>query len=320
MRTYIVRRLLLMLPTLALVIFLSFILIRLVPGDVLTAQIQSSGQAGVQYNQQRIEDLKRQLGIQGSIPAQFVRWLRDMAHGDFQRSFLTHNDTLREFLGRVNVTIELGVISILFSLVIGIPLGILSGVLQDTGIDYFTRVLAILALAVPNFWLALLVIVFSARLFGYAFPTGSHPFFSDPVTNLQQFVVPALVIGAASAGVIMRLMRTSILDVLRQDYIRTAQAKGLGQRMVIMRHALKNALIPVATLIGGQISTIIAGAVIVEQIFNLRGVGLLTLTSVLQRDYPQVQTNVLILAVVLVVGNLLTDLSYGWFDPRIRYS
>ena len=172
----------------------------------------------------------------------------------------------------------------------------------------------------PNFWLGLLVIVFASRWFGYAFPRGSHSLFSDPWTNLQQFVIPALVIAAASAGVTMRLMRTSILDVLRQDYIRTARAKGLRLRGIIVHHSIKNALIPVITVVGGQLTAVIAGSVIAEQIFNLRGVGLLTLTSIQARDYPQVQTNVLIFAIVLVVGNLVTDLAYAVIDPRIRYS
>lgn len=319
MRAYAIRRLLLMIPTLALVAFMAFILIRLVPGNAITAQIESSGQAGVQYNQQRVKALEQQLGIEGSIPSQFVHWVDGMLHGNFQRSFLTNQDTLQQFLGRVSVTLELGLLAIVFSIVIGIPIGLISGVFQDSGIDYITRFLSILALAVPNFWLALLIIVFAARVFGYAFPAGTHSLFSDPGTNLQQFVIPALVIAAASSGVIARLTRTSILDVLRQDYVRTARAKGLRQSVVIVRHALKNALVPVVTLIGGQLATVIAGAVIIEQIFNLHGVGQLTLTSVLQRDYPQVQTNVLILAVVLVFGNLATDLAYGWFDPQIRY-
>jgi len=319
-RNYIVRRLLLMLPTLVAVAFLSFILLRLVPGDTLTAQIQSSGLSGAQYSPERLQSLKKQLGIDGSIPSQFGRWVNHLAHGDFQRSFLTNKDTLQQFRERMNVTIELGLLAVCFSVLIGIPIGAFSGVFQDTALDYVGRVLAILALAVPNFWLALLIIVFASRWFGYAFPRGSHPFFSEPLTNLQQFVAPALVIAAASAGLLMRLTRTAILDVLRQDYIRTARAKGLALRRIVLVHSLKNALIPVITVIGTQLAVVITGSVVVEQIFNLRGAGQLTLTSILQRDYPQVQTNVLIFAVVLVIGNLLTDLTYGVVDPRIRFA
>jgi peptide/nickel transport system permease protein len=320
MRNYIIRRVLLMLPTLVLVACLSFMLLRLVPGNTLTAQVQSSGLGGNQYSPERLQTLKKQLGIDGSIPSQFGHWVKGLAHGDFQRSFLTNKDTLAEFGDRVGVTIELGLLAVAFSVLIGIPLGAISGVFQDTPVDYISRILAIFALAVPNFWLALLIIVFSSRWFGYSFPRGSHSLFSDPLTNLQQFIAPALVVAAASAGLLMRLTRTAILDVMRQDYIRTARAKGLALRGIVVRHSLKNALIPVLTIVGGQLTAVITGAVVVEQIFNLRGAGQLTLSSILQRDYPQVQTNVLIFSVVLVVGNLLTDLAYGVIDPRIRYS
>ena len=309
-----------MLPTLLLVAFLSFMLIRLVPGDTVTAQIQSSGTSGAQYNQERTQELRKQLGINGTIPEQFVRWVKRLAHGDFQRSFLTGKDTLGQFRDRLPVTIELGVLAILISVLIGIPLGAVSGVFQDTPLDYSARVFAIFALAVPNFWLGLLVIVFASRWFGYAFPRGSHSLLSDPLTNMEQFLVPSIVLAAATVGVTMRLTRTSILDVLRQDYIRTARAKGLWARRVVIRHALPNALIPVITFVGGQLAALASGALVVEQIFNLRGVGQLTLTAISQRDYPQVQTNVLILAVALVVGNLLTDLAYAVIDPRIRYA
>lgn len=308
-----------MVPTLALVALLTFMLLRLVPGDTLTAQILSSGQGGPQYDQQRLDEVKKQLGINGSIPSQLLRWSTAILRGDFQRSFVTNIGTLRQFTDRLGVTFELGVLAIFFSLCIGIPIGVVSAVSQDSIVDYVGRFIAVLAMAVPNFWIALLAVVFSARLFRYAFPTGSHPFFSQPYMNLQQFVVPALVVALGTAGVIMRLTRGSLLEILRQDYIRTARSKGLGGFAVIQRHALKNALIPVVTVIGAQLSSVIAGAVIAEQVFNLRGVGLLTITSVSQRDYPQIQTNILIFALALVVGNLLTDLVYGWLDPRIRY-
>jgi peptide/nickel transport system permease protein len=320
MRTYVVRRLLLMVPTVVLVAFLSFMLLRLVPGDTLTSQIQSSNLGGAQYSHERLKALRKQLGIEGSIPEQFGHWVGDLSHGNFERSFLTNKDTFDSFKQRMGPTIELGLLAVVLSVLVGVPLGVLSGVYQDSIIDHVARFLAILALAVPNFVLGLLIIVFAARWFGYAFPRGSHPLFSEPWTNLQQFVVPAVVIAASSAGLTMRLMRTSILEVLRQDYIRTATAKGLWLRPIIMRHSMKNALIPVVTVVGGQLTAIIAGAVIVEQIFNLRGAGQLTVSSIQQRDFPQVQTNVLMFSLVLVIGNLLTDLSYGVIDPRIRFA
>lgn len=316
---YVARRLVLMIPTLLIVAVIAFSLMRLVPGNTLTAQIQSSGQSGVQYNSERLQQLKQQLGIEGSIPTQFVHWGNGILHGNFGKSFVTNQSTLQTFTERLPVTIELGVLAILFSLLFGIPIGVISATRQNSSVDYGGRLIAILLLAVPNFWLALLIVVFAARLFGFSFPNGSHPLFKDPVTNLKQFVIPALVIAASSSAVIMRLARTSMLEILRNDFVRTARAKGLRERNVVIRHAFRNAIIPIATVIGAQITTVIAGAVVIEQIFNLRGVGLLTLTAVNQRDYPQVQTNVLVFSAALVMGNFLTDLAYAWLDPRIRY-
>jgi len=308
-----------MIPTIVLVGVCTFSLLRLVPGDTITAQILSTGQPGVQYDHAKIAQMKKQLGLSGSIPSQFWHWTSGMARGDFQKSFVTNKDSLSEFGSRLGPTVELGILAVLFSALIGLPIGILSAVYQDSAIDLVGRLIAILALAIPNFAIALLVVVFGAREFKYAFPTGSHPFFSDPAGNIQQFFIPAAVIALGSAGVLMRLTRTSMLDVLRQDFIRTAKAKGIRPTMVIQRHALKNALMPVVTIIGAQLSAVIAGAVIIESIFNIRGVGLQTLTAVNQRDYPQVQTNVLVFALILLFGNLLTDLAYGLLDPRIRY-
>jgi peptide/nickel transport system permease protein len=203
--------------------------------------------------------------------------------------------------------------------VIGVPIGVISAVWQDSAADYLGRVIAILGLSVPNFFLGVLLIIFLSRIFHFTFPTGVNDIWKDPLLNLKQFFFPSFVLAFASAGVTMRLTRTSLLEVLRQDYIRTAQAKGLSDRLVILRHALKNAMVPVITVVGTQLTYIIGGSVVVEQLFNLRGVGSLTLTSVLQRDYVQLQTNVFLFSLVLVVGNLLTDLAYGFLDPRIRY-
>ncbi len=308
-----------MIPTIVLVGVCTFSLLRLVPGDTVTAQILSTGQPGVQYDHAKVQQMKKQLGLSGSIPSQFWHWVSGMARGDFQKSFVTNKDSLSEFGSRLGPTVELGILAVLFSALIGLPIGILSAVYQDSPVDLIGRLIAILALAIPNFAIALLVVVFGAREFKYAFPTGSHPFFSDPSGNIQQFFIPAAVIALGSAGVLMRLTRTSMLDVLRQDFIRTAKAKGIRPTMVIQRHALKNALMPVVTIVGAQLSAVIAGAVIIESIFNIRGVGLQTLTAVNQRDYPQVQTNVLVFALILLFGNLLTDLAYGLLDPRIRY-
>ncbi len=323
MTTYVVRRLITIVPTILIVAFLSFMLIRLVPGDVILAQVASGGGAvGGQsaVDQARANQIKKDLGLEGSVPHQFVRWIRGVIHGDFGKSWLTHNSTLEQFGKRARVSVQLGIMAVAISALIGVPIGVVSAIMQDSVPDYLGRLIAILGLSIPNFFLGVLMIILFSRVVHYTFPTGINDIWNDPLLNLQQFIVPAFVLAFASAGVTMRLTRTSLLEVLRQDYVRTAHAKGLSSRMVIMRHALKNAMVPVITVVGTQLTYIISGAVVVEQLFNLRGVGSLTLTSVLQRDYVQLQTNVFLFSLVLVFGNLLTDLGYAFLDPRIRYS
>lgn len=323
MNQYIIRRLITLIPTVIIVAFLSFILMRLVPGDVILAQIlsQSGGRGDLSdVDQELVAQVRRTLGLEGTVPEQFGRWISGVFRGDFGESWLTHKPTIQEFARRLPVTIELGIMAITLSMIIGISVGIVSALRQDKVVDYVGRVLAVLGLAIPNFWLGIMMILFLSIQFNYKFPVGQNSFFDDPLLNIRQFIIPAFVLAFASAGVTMRLTRTALLEVMRQDYIRTAYSKGLQERGVVLRHALKNALIPVITVIGTQITFIIAGSVVVEQIFNLRGVGLLTLSAIQQRDYVQVQTNVFIFSIVLVVGNLITDLAYGWLDPRIRYS
>jgi peptide/nickel transport system permease protein len=319
---YVVRRLIMIVPTVIIVAFLSFMLMRLVPGDVILAQVSAGGGATggpTELDQERINQIKKDLGLDGTVPEQFLRWVGGVARGDFGDSWLTHQSTLAQFGQRARVSIQLGLMAIVISVLIGVPIGVISALWQDSAPDYIGRLIAVLGLSIPNFFLGVLMILLFSRVFHYTFPTGVNEFWDDPWRNLQQFVVPAFVLAFASAGVTMRLTRTSMLEVLRQDYIRTARAKGLSGRLVIVRHAMRNALIPVTTVVGTQLAFIIGGSVVVEQLFNLRGVGSLTLTSVLQRDYVQLQTNVFLFSLVLVFGNLITDLSYGFLDPRIRY-
>jgi peptide/nickel transport system permease protein len=318
MRTYIMRRLLLMVPTVLLVATLTFGLLRMIPGDALLAQITSTSGTTV-ISTDQLEAIRRDMGLSGSIPEQYGRYLVNLVQGDLGTSYVSKQDTLAAFVERLPTTAELGLLAISFAVVIGVPIGVISALRQDGPLDYIGRVVAIAGLAIPNFWLGIIVIVVASRQFHYAFPKGSHPLFSDPLTNLQQFVIPALILSLSTGAVIMRLTRTTMLEVWRQDFIRTAHAKGLADRSVIIRHALRNALLPVVTIVGAQLTVLIGGAVIVESLFTLRGVGLLTLQAISQRDYPQVQTNVLIFSTVLMLGNLLTDLVYSVLDPRIRY-
>lgn len=321
MGKYALRRLMLAIPTLLIVALFSFILMRLTPGDVILAQIGASNPQGIgNIDPQRLAEIKRSLGLEGTIPEQFGRWLAGALRGDFGESWLTGQDTLAEFTNRMFPTLELGVLSTIFSVILGVSIGTLSALHRSGWIDQVGRSISILALSTPNFFLGVLVIIGMSRAFGITPPTGVISPWEDPVGNLGQFLAPALVLAAASAGTTARLTRTSMLEVLRQDYIRTAQSKGLNTRVIITRHAMRNALLPVVTVVGAQLTLIIAGSVVVEQIFNIRGVGQLTLSALFNRDYVQLQTNVFLFAIAIVVGNLLVDLSYGWIDPRVRYS
>jgi peptide/nickel transport system permease protein len=309
-------------PTIIGVAFLSFMLMRLVPGDVILAQIGGGDAAGgvADIDPEILARIREDLGLQGTVPEQFGRWIVGIAHGDFGESYLTHNDSLDQFWSRFPVTLQLGLMAVAMSSVLGVTVGVISALFQDGPADYSLRLVAILGLSIPNFFLGVLMVIFLARTVHYVFPVGVNQIWDDPVTNFRQFSIPSVVLAVASAGVIARLTRTSLLEVMRQDYVRTAFSKGLTTRMVVTRHALKNALIPVVTIVGAQLTFIISGSVVVEQIFNLRGVGQLTITSLFQRDYVQLQTNIFLFGLVLVAGNLITDLMYGFLDPRIRYN
>lgn len=315
MHVYIARRLLLSIPVLFTVTVLTFLMLRLVPGDVTLTRIAEGGI----YSPEKLEAIREELGLNEPLPVQFGNWLGGVVRGDFGRSLQTDRPTISTFASAARITVELGVLAIILGLIIALPIGILSAVKQDTLPDYVGRIIATAGISVPDFWLGTVAVIFLALWFHYQAPIGYRSPFSEPWANFQQFVFPALILGFRNSAVAMRLTRTTMLEVLRQDYIRTAHAKGLSGQVVIVRHALKNALIPVVTVIGTQLSFILGGTVIMESLFNLPGVGQLTFNSILQRDYTQVQTNMLLLGSVVVFGNLLTDLSYAWLDPRIRY-
>ena len=321
MGLYALRRLMLAIPTLFIVALFSFILMRLTPGDVILAQIGASNPQGIgNIDPVRLAEIKRSLGLYGTVPEQFARWLFGVLRGDFGESWLTGHHTLADFTDRMFPTLELGVLATAFSVMLGVTVGTLSSLYRGAWVDQVGRGLSILALSTPNFFLGVLVIIGMSRAFHVTPPTGVSTPWNDPIGNIGQFLAPALVLAAASAGTTARLTRTSMLEVLRQDYIRTAHSKGLATRVVIVRHAMRNALLPVVTVVGAQLTLIIAGSVVVEQIFNIRGVGQLTISALFNRDYVQLQTNVFLFAIAIVTGNLLVDLSYGWIDPRVRYS
>ena len=315
MRTYIARRALHGLLVLWLVSLVIFSLVRVLPGDAVIMQLDQAAAP----TPQTLMRARQELGLERPFLAQYRTWIMGAAHGDLGRSLITRRPVTHELLKRITLTLHLAVMSIIVALLIALPIGVLSAVRQDTTSDYVGRLLAILGLSLPDFWLATVVITFLAIWVQWIPPIGFAPLWEDPARCLGQLVIPALIVGARLAAVSMRMTRSSLLEVLRQDYIRTARAKGTRERAVIVRHALKNAFIPVVTVIGQQFSVLLGGTVIVEFIFLQPGVGSLMLDAVLLRDYTVIQGAVLFFAAVIVVTNLLVDLSYAWLDPRIRY-
>lgn len=316
MQRYIVRRAFLNIPVIIIVVIFVFGLLRLQPGDVLLASIEETGN----YSAEQLELFRKELGLADPIHIQFVNWVSGIVRGDFGNSLWTGQPTWDRFWSAVGVSIELTLIAFLLGILIGIPVGILSATNQDTAIDYVGRLIAVIGIATPNFWIGTMAVAFPAIWWGYQAPLGQKSILEDPVVNLQQYLVPGIILGFDGAAAQMRLCRSQMLEVLRQDYIRTARAKGLAERTVVYRHALRNAVIPLITLWGGQLSGILGGSVIMEQLFSLPGVGQLTLSSFQLRDYTQIQTNVGIVTVLLVFVILATDITYAFVDPRIRYS
>ncbi len=318
MRAYIIRRLLLILPTLFILSILVFLSVRFIPGDVIDVL-----QGRMQYSESGVLDreaLERRLGLDVPAWVQYGRWIGDiLLHGSLGKSLLTSYAVEEVILERLPVTLELGVLAILIGLVIALPVGIYSAIRQDTAADYLGRSIAIIGLATPNFWLGVMVMIYPAIWWGWSPPLELVSFTEDPLGNLAVFIIPSLILGTAASAATMRMTRTMMLEVLRQDYIRTAWSKGLRERVVIIRHTIKNALIPVVTLIGLQLPILVGGAVIMENIFNLPGLGRLLVDALQNRDYTMVSGVNLFFATGVVVLNLLIDLIYPYLDPRVRY-
>ena len=316
MRAYIIRRLLLIIPTLFILSILVFLSVRFIPGDVIDV-LQERMEW---YGEVDREALERRLGLDVPVHVQYGRWIGDIfRHGSLGESLMGRGAVEEKIIDRLPVTIELGVLAILIGLVIALPVGIYSAIRQDTAADYVGRSVAIIGLATPNFWLGIMVMIYPAIWWGWAPPLELVSLREDPLGNLAVFIIPSLILGTASAAATMRMTRTMMLEVLRQDYIRTAWSKGLKERAVVIRHAVKNALIPVVSLIGLQLPILVGGAVIMENIFNLPGLGRLLLNALNHRDYPMVSGINLFFATGLVVINLLIDLVYAVVDPRVRY-
>jgi peptide/nickel transport system permease protein len=317
MQAYLVRRLLALIPTLFFASVIVFVTVRLIPGDIIDLMLSQNDIAAAKMGR---EQLEAALGFDQPMWLQYWRWLGGILfHGDFGRS-LWQNTPVGEFLfARLPITFELGLMALVVALSLAIPIGAYSAVRQDTGGDYLARSFSILMLAVPSFWIGTMVMVFPSIWWGWSPPMKFVSFSIDPLQNLGQMVTPAIILGLGLSALTMRLTRTMMLEVLRQDYIRTAWAKGLDEHLVVVRHALRNALIPVVTLIGLQAPLLIGGAVIMEQIFVIPGMGLLLLDAVSQRDYPIITGVFLIVGVAVMFINLIVDLSYGLLDPKVRY-
>ena len=317
MLTYLIRRLLALIPTLLFASMIVFSIVRLVPGDVIDLMLIENdfSSTGMETRNQ----LEQALGLDKPIYVQYWYWLGNIVwHGDLGNSLWQDTSVMDDISARLPVTIELGILSLLVALLIAIPIGIYSAVRQETVIDYIGRSFSILALAVPSFWLGTMVVILPAMWWGWTPPNNIVPFFEQPWENLKTFITPALILGASLSAVTMRMTRSMMLEVLRQDYVRTAWAKGLRERTVVLRHAVKNAMIPVVTLIGLLVPFLFGGTVIIEQIFQLPGIGQLLFDAVSQRDYPIIAGSRLIIGVMVILVNLAVDLCYGYLDPKVR--
>lgn len=314
MYRFVVRRLLLAMLTMLVVSVLTFFMLRLIPGDIVDLMLSDFGYAADR------DAILRELGLNRPFYVQFGEWFGGLFVGDLGQSLWTGNTVTHELGRRYPVTLELSVIALIVSIALSIPIGIVTAVRQDTWVDYALRSVSIGLVAVPILWIGTLVVTLPALFFGWAPPLTYVPFTEDPIKNLSVMALPGIIVGIPLMGGTIRMTRAMLLEVVRQDYIRTAWAKGLQPRTIWYRHAVRNALIPVLTLIGLQIPFLLGGTVIIEQIFNLPGMGVYMLQSLQHRDYVPAQTIILTFAGATVLINLIVDLLYGVLDPRIKYA
>jgi peptide/nickel transport system permease protein len=317
MRTYALRRMLLAVATLVMITIVVFGAVRFLPGNILDSLL---GVDAPLINDETRAEMNKRYGFDQNIAVQYVTWLGDLAHGNLGRSFISGRPVLIDLAPRIPVTVELSVLGIVLSVLISIPVGVLSALKQNSPLDYAARSLSIASLSIPSFWLGLIVIVFGFILFRWTPPLQYTPPWQDLGANLRILWVPAVILGTALSGITMRYTRTTMLDVLNLDFVRTGRAKGLPEGTLVRRHALPNALLPVVTVIGLQVPLLVGGTVVLEQIFSIPGMGSYLLNSIQQRDYPVVQAIVLMTATVVVITNVAVDLAYALLDPRVEYS
>ena len=313
MTAYLARRFGLMLLTLFGVSIAIFLLLRVAPGNIADILFDSAGMIDPGDKARIVHDLH----LDRSIPVQYAEWITGLLHGDLGTSYVSEKPVLQEIAPRIPITGELALLALIFSIVLGVPLGVLSAVGQDTALDYFLRVFSLSGLSIPSFWLGLLILMGFVNFFGTIpiYNTAPHGFW----IGLATMAVPAVAVGFRSSALVMRLTRSAMLEVMRQDFVRTARAKGLGEAAVMIRHALRNALLPVVTTIGLEAAFLIGGLIVTETVFNIPGVARFLVQAIRWRDYPMVQNLVMLIAIVVVVINLIVDLLYALIDPRIRY-
>ena len=316
MRTYALKRLLLMVPTLLGVATIVFLLLRVLPGDVVLLRLAGEG-GRVADDVLRAE--RARLGLDHALWRQYLDWIWGLGRGDLGLSMWTGRPVAQEIRIRLALSLELTALATLLAVAVAIPLGTLAALRRATWVDHVLRVFTLSGLSLPSFWLGVLIVLMLLRLFGWSPPLTFTSFWQDPVANLSQLIWPALVVGFRSAALSARMMRSALLEVLGDDYIRTARSKGLSERAIVRRHAVRNALLPVITVVGLESAVILGGLVVTEQVFNLNGLGKLLLEAVTRRDYTLTQALVMLSASAFVAMNLLVDLCYAWLDPRIRY-
>ncbi len=319
MTAYVIKRLLLFIPTIVIVTFVAFFIINILPGDAALLSFLGEGEGG-EVDQEALANLRKELGLDRPLMVQYGDWFAGVMTGDFGTSFKTKTPVIDALKRRFPLTIQLAVMSVILSMVIAVPLGVWSAVKQDSGIDYGSKIFTILFVAAPTFWTAMLMQTALVRWTGWLPSLLYVELWDKPLENLVIMIFPAMILGLHDMAFIARLTRSSMLEVLREDYVRTARAKGLKDWVVIGRHSLKNAFLPILTVSGWRFSNLIGGIVIIETVFNLPGIGNLLITSLELRDYPSIQALILVPALAVMAINLVVDLLYGWLDPRVRYA
>jgi peptide/nickel transport system permease protein len=316
MAAYLIKRILYMIPTLIGVAALVFLMLRVVPGDIVELKLRGDGAA---VSQETIEAERTRLGLNKPLHEQFADWMVGLVTLDFGKSMWTEAPVVDEISSRLGLTLQVAIMATIIAILLALPLGIISALYKDSWIDHLIRIITIGGLAMPSFWVGMLIIVGLLYVFNWLPPLTYTPIWQDPLANLSQLIWPALAIGYRFSAVLTRMIRSSIIEVMLEDYIRTARAKGVAERLVIARHALRNALLPSITVLGLEFAFLIGGLVVTEQVFNLNGIGRLFVQAVIRNDFTLTQGIVMLIAAIFIITNLIVDLLYAYLDPRIRY-